>query len=108
MVTINRDRYVVFHLISNTSKIEESIIKSSIWRTYQTIFGLYGSSSAGLHFEDYNEEDKTGIIRCTHTSLSQLLTVLAFITEIRDIKILFQIMNVSGTINKAKKMLATK
>jgi len=108
LVTLKRDRYVVFHLISDAEKVEESIIKSSIWRTFQTIFGLYGSSGAGLYFEDYDEDKKTGIIRCTHTSLPQLLTVLAFMTEVKETKILIQIMNVSGTIIKAKQLLITK
>ena len=105
MVTIKRDRYVVFNVITDIGKIEESILKTSIWKTFQTIFGLVGSSSAGLYFEKYDDLNKKGIIRCTHTSLSQLLAVLAMITELKERRILIQVLNISGTINKAKKCL---
>ncbi len=108
MVTYKRDRYVVFRIISELEELEEFNVRNSIWQTYQTLFGLYGSAGSGLYFEDYNKTEKTGIVRCSHTSLPQLLTVLAFISKIKENTILFQVLNVSGTINKAKKILNTK
>jgi RNase P/RNase MRP subunit POP5 len=107
MVTIKRDRYVAFRILSGLKSIKESSIKSSIWKLYQTLYGLFESSGSGLFFEDYNEETKLGIMKCTHTSLPQLLTVLAVISEVDDVKILFQILNVSGTINKARQSITT-
>ena len=108
MVTIKRDRYVVFRIYTSVTKLEESFLKSTIWRIYQNIYGLFGSSNAGLYFESFDEKEKTGIIRCTHTSLSQLLTVLAYMTELKETEILVRILNVSGTIGKAKKILSIK
>lgn len=108
MVTYKRDRYVVFRIISELEELEEIDVKNSIWQTYQTLFGLYGSAGSGLYFEDYSKIEKTGIFRCSHTSLPQLLTVLAFISKIKKNTLLFQVLNVSGTINKAKKILNTK
>jgi RNase P/RNase MRP subunit POP5 len=107
VVTIKRDRYVAFQIISDKEIIEESVIKSSIWNFYQRIYGLFGSSGSGLYFEEYDEKKKTGIIRCVHTSLPQLLTILAVLSEINDSKVLIQILNVSGTVNKAKQMIIT-
>ena len=108
MVTYKRDRYVVVRIISDLDFIEETLLKTSVWKTFQTIFGLYGSAGAGLYFEDYQENEKTGIIRCSHTSLQHLLTVLALMNEIKERKILFQIVNVSGTIKKARRFITTK
>lgn len=108
MVTYKRDRYVVFRIISDLDYIEEAFLKASVWKMFQTIFGLYGSSGAGLYFEDYDGNEKTGIIRCSHTSLPQLLTILALMNEIKERKILFQIVNVSGTIKKARRFITTK
>ena len=107
MVTIKRDRYVVFNIISDEEILEESIVKSSIWKLYQNLFGLFGSSGSGLFFEEYNEKKKFGIMKCLHTSLSQLLTVLAVLSEVNGNKVLMQVLNVSGTINKAKQFLTT-
>jgi ribonuclease P/MRP protein subunit POP5 len=108
MVTIKRDRYIAFRLISKADKIEESDIKSLIWKTYKNIFGLFGSSGSGLYFDNYDEIEKAGIISCTHTSLTQLLTVLALITELNGIKMMIHVLNVSGTIKNAKQSLTTK
>ena len=107
MVTIKRDRYIVFRIITDEEILEESIVKSAIWKLYQGLFGLFGSSGSGLFFEEYDEKKKSGIVRCIHTSLSQLLTVLAALSEVNEIEILIQVLNVSGTINKAKQILTT-
>lgn len=103
MITKTRDRYVVFKIISDSNKFEESSVKKTVWEYYQKIYGLSGSSSAGLYFEFFNRELKAGIIRCSQLSLSKLQTILSLITEIEDFKIIFNIVFVSGTINKAKK-----
>ena len=108
MVQIKRDRYVAFRVVSDTEKFKESEIKSLVWKTYKNVFGLFGSSGSGLYFDNFDEIGKTGVIRCTHTSLSQLLTVLALITEINDTPILIQVINVSGTIKNAKQSITTK
>ena len=106
MTRQKRARYIVFQIITNSQSVEESLIKSSIWKTYQNIYGLYNSSNAGLYFEEYNEFKKTGIILCSHTSLNHLLTVLAIITEINGVEVLIHVLQVTGTIDKAKKFLS--
>jgi len=105
LVTITRDRYVVVNVITEESCVSINSIKTKVWQTYQNVFGIFGSSSAGLYFEHFDEKKKSGIIRCSHDSLSSLLTVLALITKIDSIDVLLHPIYVSGVINKAKKHL---
>lgn len=105
MVIITRDRYVVVNVITDKSCVSMNLIKTKVWQTYQSVFGIYGSSSAGLYFEHFDEKKKSGIIRCSHDSLSSLLTVLALITKVDGIDVILHPIYVSGVINKAKKYL---
>lgn len=105
MVTITRDRYVVVNVITEESYVSTNSIKTKVWQTYQTVFGISGSSNAGLYFEHFDEKKKSGIIRCSHDSLSSLLTVLALITKVDGIAVLLHPIYVSGVVNKAKKYL---
>jgi RNase P/RNase MRP subunit POP5 len=103
MISNIRDRYVVFKILSKSFNFEESEIKKTVWKNYQKIFGLYGSSSAGLFFEYFDSEQNIGIIRCSQLSLTKLQSILALMTEIGDNEVIFNVVFVSGTINKAKK-----
>ncbi|MHA1219138.1 MAG: Rpp14/Pop5 family protein [Candidatus Heimdallarchaeaceae archaeon] len=105
MVIITRDRYVVVNVITDESCASMNLIKTKVWQTYQNVFGISGSSSAGLYFEHFDEKKKSGIIRCSHDSLSSLLTVLALITKVDGIDVILHPIYVSGVINKAKKYL---
>ncbi len=106
MVTITRDRYVVITIIAKETSFNLQAIKTKVWQTYQKIYGISGSSSAGLYFEHFDENLQSGIIRCSHDSLSSLLTILALITRIDDKNVLLHPSYVSGVINKAKKYLS--
>jgi ribonuclease P/MRP protein subunit POP5 len=106
MVSITRDRYVVITILAKGIDVSVQSIKSEVWQTYQKIYGISGSSSAGLYFEHFDEKSQTGIIRCSHDSLSHLLTVLALITSIDNQEVLLYPSYVSGVINKAKKFLS--
>ncbi|MHA1687348.1 MAG: Rpp14/Pop5 family protein [Candidatus Heimdallarchaeaceae archaeon] len=104
MVTIKRDRYIVYKIFSE-KKCLLSDIKSIIWRTYQQLYGLVGSSDAGLYFEVFEEDKQMGLIRCTHTSLQNLLSVLSIISKCQDVELIIYPIYVTGLIKKAKKIL---
>ena len=108
MVTVKRDRYIAFNIVSKADRIEEAQLKSAIWERYKTLYGIVESSGSGLYFEDYNAIEKQGVIRCIHTVLPQVLSTLAILTRIGSDEVLIHVINVSGTINKAKKSLVTK
>ena len=104
VVTIKRDRYMVYRIFSE-KKCTLSDIKSTIWKTYQYLYGLVGSSDAGLYFEIFDEEKQMGLIRCTHTSLHNLLSVISIITKCQDSMIAISPVYITGLIKKAKKFL---
>ncbi len=109
MVTLKRDRYVVFKIIVENKDQENNItintIRRDIWATYNKLFGLLKSSEAGLFFEDYLEDKFMGIIRCSQLSLSNLLIVMAITTKINNNNIIIFPIFITGLINKAKKIL---
>ena len=37
MVTIKRDRYVIFQIITNLTEINDSALKTTIWKKYQKL-----------------------------------------------------------------------
>ena len=107
MVTIDRDRYVIFQILPDDTKIEITNLKRKIWSMYQKLYGLDGTTEAGLFFEDYNDEKKVGLVRCNSKSLSYLMTSFSMITEIDGKEILILPLFVTGLINKAKKYTLT-
>jgi len=106
MVVTIRDRYVVFRVKSKTLIPNISDFKNKIWNKYQLIFGLSGTSDAGLYFESYDESTGLGIVRCTSKSLSSLMKIFAVITHISDFEIMIQVLFVSGMIKRAKNFLS--
>lgn len=106
MVVITRDRYVVFQVLSEDDLPNLSLIKSKIWDEYQKIFGISGTTGAGLFFDNY-EEEGTGIIRCDHKALSNLMAILSRITNISNKDIILIPLYTTGLVNKAKRYLKT-
>lgn len=105
MVTIKRDRYIVYKIYSD-KKFSLSEVKSLIWRVYQLLYGIVGGSDAGLYFELFDEEKQMGMIRCTQTSLYNLLSVMSLISKNKEKNLLIFPVFITGLINKAKKLLA--
>ncbi|MHA1707528.1 MAG: Rpp14/Pop5 family protein [Candidatus Heimdallarchaeaceae archaeon] len=105
MVVLVRDRYVVFQVLCSGAIPDLSTLKRKIWSTYQTLFGLSGTSEAGLFFDTYDLETGKGIIRCTSKSFSPLMTTLSLIQKISDDLVIIVPLLVSGTIKKAKECI---
>ena len=105
MVTLDRDRYVIFQLLPKHVEIQITDLKRFIWSSYQKLYGLNGTTEAGLYFEEFNEKKGLGLIRCNSKSLSNLMTSIALITSINEHEVLILPLYVTGLINKAKKYL---
>ncbi len=111
MTTLVRDRYIVYEVLTQPNCSDFSLtineIRDSCWRTYTLLYGLNGTSGAGLYFEEYDDEKKKGLIRCTSKNLLQLKVVLSLITKMKDKEIIIHPIFITGVINKAKKVLKT-
>jgi RNase P/RNase MRP subunit POP5 len=105
MIVIERDRYVVFKAVSQTKIDDISILKEVIWEKYKLLFGLKGTTEAGLFFEFFSDNTQSGLIRCNSQSLAALMITLSFITNVNEHETILHPLYVSGIIRKAKKYL---
>jgi len=101
LVKEERNRYLVFKIYSNSNISKEDLTKD-IWRTLLTIYGEYGASKTNFWLIEYNENTRKGIIRCTHTTVNMMRTVLAFMTKIAETPVIIKTLGISGTIKAAR------
>lgn len=99
-----KERYVAFEVISE-EPITFSDLESAIWNTAQDFFGELGTSKISLWIIKnlYDEQKQIGVIRCNNLSVDKVLATLGLITRLGDIRIIFKIHKVSGTIKGLSK-----
>lgn len=81
------------------------MVKDAVWGKFQLLYGLDGTTTAGLYFEKFDEQNKIGLVRCSHISLIMLLVTLTIITKINESEILIHPEYITGTTKKANKYL---
>lgn len=108
MVILERDRYVVFQVLSEEIDLKLQELKQKIWYMYKLLFGVDKTTEAGLYFEEYDNHSKKGLIRCNSNSFSFLMTTLSMITEIDEKELIVIPVFVSGLIKKAKNYLSSR
>jgi len=101
LVKEERNRYIVFKIYSNSDVSKEDLAKD-IWRTLLAMYGEYGASKTNFWLIEYDKNTKKGIIRCTHTTVNMMRTVLAFTTKIAETPVIIKTLGISGTIKAAK------
>src|SRR3989304_6462706 len=94
-----KERYVAFQVISEET-ITYSDLEAAVWNTMLDFFGEYGTSktSVWLIKNLYDEQKQIGVIRCNNKSVQEILAALGIITRLGDIRVIFKILKVSGTI----------
>jgi ribonuclease P/MRP protein subunit POP5 len=94
-----KERYIAFEVLSE-EEITFSDLESAIWNTAQDFFGELGTAQTSLWIirNLYNEQRQIGVIRCNNISVDKILTTLGLITRLGDIRVIFKILAVSGTI----------
>lgn len=92
-------RYIAFEVIFE-EPITFSDLESAIWNTAQDFFGELGTSKISLWIIKnlYDEQKQIGVIRCNNLSVDKVLTTLGLITRLGDVRVIFKIHKVSGTI----------
>jgi RNase P/RNase MRP subunit POP5 len=103
---LQRQRYILFEYYITTSSIsitEKEVIRV-IWKTLIKLFGEYTAYKTGLWMIDFNSSQRYGVIRCNNITQNKIITTLAFISEINNLKILFHSIKTSGTIKKIKEI----
>ena len=94
-----KKRYIKFQVVSE-EPISYSDLEAVIWDAALDIFGEKGVSQTNMWLIKnlYDEKKQIGIIRCNNKSVQQVITCLGLISRLGDIRVIFKILKVSGTI----------
>lgn len=99
-----KKRYVVFRVYSE-EKINFEDVVNAVWGSFLNFAGELNLALSRIKImEDlWNEEKQVGVIRCAHTAVELVRSVLILIDRIGDRRVVFRILGVSGTLNSAKR-----
>jgi len=99
-----RRRYLAFHVISEQKILLEDLV-NTIWHAILNFLGEMGTSKADIRIinDAYDEKRQMGIIKCSHDEVERVRAALALIQRIGDVRVIFRILGISGSI-KATKM----
>lgn len=94
-----KQRYIKFQVISEES-ITYPDLEAAIWNTMLDFFGEFttGKTSLWLIKNLYDDKKQIGIIRCNNKAVQQVIACLGLISRLGDIRVIFKILKVSGTI----------
>jgi len=96
-----RNRYIAFKIISESVFSADDIVHC-IWSTLLSLFGEVGGSRTNFWLIEYSETGY-GILRCTHTSVDIMKSVLATVIELNGFALIMYVLGVSGTIKGARR-----
>jgi len=98
-----RNRYLVFEVLSE-KKVNEEEIKKSVWNNCLQFLGELGTGEAGLWFlnDKWNKEKQKGILKVNNKHIEKVRTALNLIREINKNKVNINTVGVSGTLKKAE------
>ncbi len=99
-----KDRYIVFEVISDGDFTLEDLIKATRI-SFLSLFGELGLSECGIRFlrNLYDEKNKRGVIRCVHNKIEEVRTALAFIRKVNEVNVIVRVLGITGTVKSARK-----
>jgi ribonuclease P/MRP protein subunit POP5 len=94
-----KKRYIRFKIISE-EPVEYSDLQEAIFNVFLDFYGENEVGRFGLKLIKnlWNSKNQTGVIKCSHLYLPKVLAGLGLISRLGDIRIVFKIEKVSGTI----------
>lgn len=98
-----RRRYIAYQVISEEKLLPDDMF-NTIWHTVLNFLGEHGTSKTNMWIvkESFDEKNQSGLIRCSHTSVEHVRASLALIERIGDVRVVFKVLGISGTIKAAK------
>ena len=99
-----RQRYIVFEIISDKSFILGDVVKT-VWSSILQLFGEVGSSQMLFWIPStlYNKTAKRGIVKTDNLSVEKIRIALACIRNINDELVIMKVLGITGTIDVAKR-----
>jgi ribonuclease P/MRP protein subunit POP5 len=92
-----RRRYLALE-VDCEEPLESVVLSEAIWNAVLRLFGEMGASQAGLYLVRFDEKTRTGVLRCSHTTLPMVRAAVASITRIGNAKAAVHVLRVSGTL----------
>ena len=99
----DRERYLAFQLISEQDVLLQDM-NNTIWHSILNFLGELETSKARIKLikDCYDEKRRLGIIRCSHEYVENVRASLALIQRIGDMRVIFKVLGVSGSIKVTK------
>jgi ribonuclease P/MRP protein subunit POP5 len=101
LLKLYRNRYIAFKIISESVFSADDIVHC-IWRMLLSLFGEVGGSRTNFWLIEYSETGY-GILRCTHTSVDVMKSVLSTIIELKGFALIIDVLGISGTIKGSRR-----
>jgi ribonuclease P/MRP protein subunit POP5 len=98
-----RRRYIAYEVVSEEKVLIDDLM-NTIWHTVLNFLGEHGTSKTDMLIakDTYDENKQMGLIRCSHDNVEQIRASLALIERIGDVRVVFKVLGISGTMNAAK------
>lgn len=98
-----RDRYMVFEIVSKKEFPLASIVKT-FWGAILQLYGEAGTASMSVRIPSnlYDRSQRKGIISCNHESVEMVRAAIASIRQIDGENVIVMTLGVSGTMKSAK------
>ena len=98
-----KERYVSFRIISE-EPINYSDLEAAVWNLFLDFYGEVGVSKLSMWLIKnlWDERNQIGVIRCNNISVQKIIAGLGVISRLGDIRVIFKILKVSGTIKGLK------
>lgn len=101
-----RRRYLRFQVASER-RFSKREVADAIRRGVLRLYGVHGLSQIEPVLIEFDEEEQTGILRCSHLHLRRMRASLAYITSISGSSSSIRVVKVSGTIRALKSKQAS-
>ena len=105
MVREERNRYILFRILSENSDFSEQELLNAIWKSIWDLFGLKEANKIGLWLLEVDFNKKYGIVRCSHKTKEYVISAITLIKEISGKNLILSPVKTSGTIRGIKKIL---
>jgi RNase P/RNase MRP subunit POP5 len=97
-------RYLALKIDSRET-ISPREFMDAVWEAISRLYGEYGASKTGLSLVNFDEEQKSVVLRTGHTTVEMVRTAIASITHVEDKATAVHILKVSGTMRALQKSL---
>lgn len=105
MVREERNRYILFRIISEYSEFSEQELLTAIWKSIWNLFGLKEANKIGLWLLEVDFNKKCGIIRCSHKTKEYVISAITLVKELSGKSVILSPIKTSGTVRGIKNII---